>query len=70
MLCSINETKESTHWGVREGGVTEGQRFKVMDLISGSFAGGFNQNWRTEINDSAFINFRWPFSMPKGLYQV
>ena len=23
MLCSINETKESTHWGVREGGVTE-----------------------------------------------
>lgn len=31
----------------------EAGRFEVMDLISGSFAGGFNQDWRTEINDPA-----------------
>ena len=46
----------------------EGRRFKVMDLISGSFAGGFNQNWRTEINDSTYLQFSeidaWAFWSP------
>lgn len=26
-----------------------------MDLISGSFVGGFNQDWRTEINDCTYM---------------
>lgn len=47
-------------WGERrEGGVREGGRFEVMDLVSGSFAGEFNQNWRTEINDSTYRAQKW-----------
>ena len=46
----------------------EGWRFKVMDLISGSIAGGFNQNWRTDLNDSTYLRFTevdaWAFWSP------
>lgn len=36
------------------GGSGEG-RTEVTDLIAGSFVGGFNQDWRTEINDCTYM---------------
>lgn len=55
-------------WGERrEGGAREEGRFEVMGLVSGSFAGEFNRNWRTEINDSTSRAQKWTPGSPGDL---